>query len=232
MKNQLKKHWFHTKENLKEKEITLLDKELVHQMTKVLKFHPGDEVVLVNGCGTIAISRVNEINSNQVRVTVINVDNREQNNKTVNLFFAIPKKSKFELILEKGTEIGVRSFQPIITDRTEKLNINQDRAEKIVREAMEQSERAFLPKIFEPKKLSDILNNLNKDQTYAFHTIGENFQKHNVDKEVNILIGPEGGWSDREMEEFKKLEFKIFKVGDGILKTETAAIVLPSLFLY
>jgi 16S rRNA (uracil1498-N3)-methyltransferase len=238
MENKKKRHWFHTKEDLGKEEITLTEKELVHQLVRVLKFHLGDEIVLADGKGTVAISRIEELESETVRVSVINTETREPKNKKISLYFAIPKKSKFEIILEKGTEIGISAFYPIITARTEKLDIKTERGEKIIKEATEQSERYYLPELYEPTKINEILKNLNKSQTFVFHTNGENFTpsvipaQAGTQGEVNVLIGPEGGWSNEEIEEFKNLGFQIFKAGDGILKTETAAIVLSSLFIY
>lgn len=232
LKTNKKTHWFHTDKDLEEKEITLTDKKLVHQITKVLKFHLDEEIVLADGNGKIAVSKIKNIDSETVKVNVINVKKEEPTDKKVNLFFAIPKGNKFELILEKGTEIGINSFHPIITSRTEKLNINKERSQTIIKEASEQSERFYIPKIFEPIKFEETLNNIGNMESIAFHTSGKNFWKKDWNGEVNILIGPEGGWTEKEIEIMQNKGIQIYKVGDKILKTETAAIIIPSLFLY
>lgn len=235
----MKTHRFHTTNNLEKDSITLTDPELVRQMTRVLKFHQGENVTLINGEGLIVFCKIEKLTKEFVELSVVS---REQKNKDqdkiINLYFAIPKKNNFELILEKGTEIGVNNFFPLTTDRTQKLNINKERAFKIIKEATEQSERSFLPKLNEVQKIENALKETEAKNSFVFHTEGQTFsvtqiktQANNLN-EINIFIGPEGGWSEKEIEQFKSLNFETFKIGEAILKTETAAIVIPSLFLF
>ena len=134
-------------------------------------------------------------------------------------------------MLEKGTELGVSYFHPIISERSEKKNINFERAGKIIKEASEQSGRGSLPSIEELIDFKDSLDN--NFPSIAFHPAGDKFNKDDFEKEkvVGIFIGPEGGWSDRELEMFKEKEIKILSLGAQILKAETAAIAVSSLFL-
>ncbi len=134
-------------------------------------------------------------------------------------------------MLEKGTELGVSYFHPIISERSEKKNINFERARKIVREASEQSGRGSLPSISDLANFEDSLNN--DFSSIAFHPTGDKFNKNDFEREkaIGIFIGPEGGWSNKELELFTEKGVKILSFGQQILKAETAAIVASSLLL-
>jgi 16S rRNA (uracil1498-N3)-methyltransferase len=237
-------HWFLVKdlkiplrsksfEGQAEKDILLKDKDLLHQFNRVLKFKVDERVVLFDGKGNWAECKISNLQKRECTLKVLDkhVKQRDEN-KLINLYFGIPKKAKFELVLEKGTEVGVTDFHPIITDRTEKLNIREDRAERILVEASEQSENPILPQLSNIQKLEDVIQDLNAKNTFVFHTEGEVLHTNDFKffGEVNILIGPEGGWSPDEIQAFKDKGFKIYKVGESVLKTETACITIPFLF--
>lgn len=232
MKNS-KIHWFLVK-NLKDsKDIILKDKELLHQFNRVLKFKPDEQIVLFDGKGTWIKCSIITLDKKECVLKKIESGVTHRNeNELINLFFGIPKRNKFELILEKGTEVGVTSFNPIITDRTEKLSVKEERAQRILIEASEQSENPNLPLLKKTLSFSKVLLKLNTKNTFVFHTSGEpiNIPDLKFFSEVNILIGPEGGWSPEELEAFKDKGFTIYKAGDSVLKTETACITIPFLF--
>lgn len=231
-----KVHWFLVKDlekNNKTDKIILKDKDLLHQFNRVLKFKSGEQVVLFDGDGVWAKCSISDLQKRECVLKVIErgVKQRDEN-KLINLYFGIPKKNKFELILEKGTEVGVSCFTPLITDRTEKLNIREDRAQKILVEASEQSETPLIPLLDKIQQLERVIQKLNPKNTFVFHTEGEVLHTNDFKffGEVNLLIGPEGGWSSDEIQIFKDKGFHIYKVGEGVLKTETASVVIPFLF--
>jgi 16S rRNA (uracil1498-N3)-methyltransferase len=233
---QEKLHWFLLDKEpfiLENNQFTFTHVQLLHQFNRVLKFKQGEKLVLFNGKGTYIKCEIVSLSKKECVCDVIGKETVERDSlKETNLFFAIPKKNKFELIIEKGTEIGVSSFTPINTDRTEKLNIKKDRAKKILIEASEQSENPYLPQLEDVSGLSEVIQKINPKNTFVFHTKGETLDVCDLKffSETNILIGPEGGWSDRELEMFKDKKIRVVKVGDSVLKTETACIVIPFLF--
>jgi 16S rRNA (uracil1498-N3)-methyltransferase len=229
-------HWFLDKEEIKkikDDQLTISSVSLLHQFNRVLKFKTGELIILFDGDGTWYKCEIEKLEKKDCVLKILekNYKAREEN-KIINLYFGIPKKNKFELILEKGTEVGITSFNPIVTDRTEKLNIKKERAERILVETCEQSENPILPSLSEVKEFNQVISNINPKNTFVFHTVGEliNINDFKFFGEVNILIGPEGGWSTVELETFKNKNFHVYKVGDKILKTETACIVIPFLF--
>jgi 16S rRNA (uracil1498-N3)-methyltransferase len=233
---QEKMHWFLVEQAPKlveDNRFLFTDIKLLHQFNRVLKFKEGERLVLFNGKGTSWQCEIKSLKKRECLLEILEKKTREdKQKKLINLLFAIPKKSKFELIIEKGTEVGVSSFTPLITDRTEKLNIKMDRAEKILIESAEQSQNPILPPLHEPQELNNVIQNLNPKNTFVFHTNGQEPKVCDLPffSEVNILIGPEGGWTEKELDKFKDKRFHIYKIGDSVLKTETACIVIPFLF--
>ena len=149
----------------------------------------------------------------------------QKNQKKLGIVFCIPKKDKFELILEKCTEIGVTDFYPVISDRTIKTDINSERALRIIQEASEQSQRLDTPILHTVTKLDDILDEL---RPIIFDVEGVNYTGRSGTAPTGVVIGPEGGFSQRELDMFKQKKLEIYKIGETVLKTETAAIVISA----
>ena len=109
-----------------------------------------------------------------------------------------------------------------------------DRLNIIAKEASEQSGRAQLPKIHEPKKLSELLENFNGNGI-AFDSSGKNFQfsipNFQSISNISIFIGPEGGWTEHELKLFKSKNIPIVSLGNMTLRAETAAIAVASILL-
>ena len=224
--------FFIEQEILENGEMTLTDKDLIHQWGKVFRLKAGDRVILFDGTGFDYVSEIILLNKNEGVLKVIEKKlNENIPKKEIHLFQSIIKKDKFEWVLEKGTELGVSYFHPIISERSEKKNINFERARKIIKEASEQSGRRNLPSISELINLENALNN--DFLSIAFHPTGDKFDKNNLEKEkvLGIFIGPEGGWSDRELGIFKEKGVSILSLGRQILKAETASIAISSMFL-
>lgn len=229
----------------------ITEKELVKQVSRVLKLQKGEHIIIKNkGFGYQC--EITEVTHDIVRVLVIQ-KTENSNLKKTSLLFCIPKKDKFELILEKCTEIGITDFYPLISDRTIKTNVNIERASKIIQEASEQAQRLDTPRLHTIAKLEDVLDEL---RPIVFDVEGEKWCHPAVntchpgfipgsrntaeeilgqardDNNISFLIGPEGGFSERELTLFKEKKLKVYKLGDTVLKTETAAIVVTTLFTF
>lgn len=213
-------------------EVIITDKDLIHQWQKVFRFKTSDKMILFDGSEFDYVSEIVSLNKNECVLKIVEkTKNENVPKKEIHLFQSIIKKDNFEWVLEKGTELGIFHFHPIISERSEKKNINFDRAKKIIKEASEQSGRGSLPIL---SKLAGLEESLGDNfVSVAFHPDGDRFDRIDFekDKTVGIFIGPEGGWSGRELEIFKKNKVKILSFGPQILKTETAAIVATSLLL-
>lgn len=226
-------HRFFIEQRISESaKITIADKNLIHQWIKVFRLKEGDRVIIFDGSRFDYVSEFVSMDKNNAILRIVEKNENENiPKKEIHLFQSIIKKDKFEWVLEKGTELGVSHFHPIISERSEKKNINFDRAEKIIKEASEQSGKGSLPQISE---LTDLESALNNDfVSITFHPTGDKFDKNDFEKEkiLGIFIGPEGGWSNKDLEIFKKRGVKILSLGSQFLKAETAAVAVSSLLL-
>jgi 16S rRNA (uracil1498-N3)-methyltransferase len=230
------------------KDITIFDESLIHQLKDVFRLRAGDQLILLDNSGFEYISEVVLLAKGKSELKI--VDQSAVLNtptKEVWLFASLIKKDNYEWILEKCTELGVSHFVPVISDRTEKKDLNVERAHKIIKEASEQSERGIMPTLHDVRNLEDALSHAKdmKLKVIAFHLEGDHFNAHahqskeqhlksslNLPQEpIGIFIGPEGGWSDKEINLFKIQNIPLFSVGHQVLRAETAAIAIATLFL-
>ena len=153
----------------------------------------------------------------------------------LSLIFAPIKKDKTEYIIQKGTELGVSKFCPVLTDRTNVRTLNIERLNLISKEAAEQSERLTIPKISDPEKLENLISNWSKkiNILYADETLKKKEDLNKIKSKFNcirsILVGPEGGFSKNEINFLKSKNFVIpISLGSRILRCDTAAVVAIS----
>ena len=228
-------------------EITLTDTELIHQLVNVFRFKAGDKVILFDGSSFEYEAEIILLSKKEVSLKVIRKEEKRNNYKKVSLYLSLIKKSNFELAVEKCTEIGVTEIHPIISERSEKKDLNLERLNKIVKEASEQSGRVTLPEVFEITDLEKAVSQAvaeGKD-CVVFHTdtatehnrptshhLPSQTQDSSLEKEeisgchqVAAFVGPEGGWTEKEMNLFKQNNFQILSLGQNILRAETAAII-------
>lgn len=230
---------FFVEENIeKQEEVIISNSDIIHQVRKVLRLQPGDLVCLFDGQGAEVEGSIKDISGENVSIINTKFKKDKDNFKIkINLASALIKKDKYEWVLQKCTEIGVSQFSPIISERTEKDNLNFERAKKIIIEASEQSGRKILPVISEVVNLKSFLESCETD-VLVFHTEGDMFnlsKKNDFLKgknEITVLIGPEGGWSPEEIDLFKEREVKIFKLGNQVLRAETASIAISAILMF
>ncbi len=225
-------HRFFIKKSLSGDEIRLLEEEVIHQMRDVFRLKKGDTVRLLDNSGFEFESVIQLLTRDEA---VFHIKSKLESGFTpkthLHLIAAMTKRT-FELVLEKGTELGVSEFTPLISERTEKQNINGDRAERIIQESAEQSGKTLLPILHEPTSLDDVLVD-SRDGLIVFDFNGRPFSefKHESQKKVSVLIGPEGGWSEQERALFIKAGIPSYSLGQQILRAETAAIAAATLLL-
>ncbi len=212
---------------------SVTDSSLVYQLSNVFRLHAGDKIIFFNGRGsdyeseivsltkTLCVFRVLETHEVK-RITPV----------SLSLAVSLIKKDNLEWVIQKGTEIGVSEFIPLVSERSEKKGFNMDRARKIMIEALEQSGRADMPYILEPRSLKDFLEE-EKRNIVVFHTTGKKFTKAFVEQKKDIVacIGPEGGWSPKELEMFIQRGAESFNIHTPVLRAETAAVVVATLIL-
>lgn len=219
---------------LKKGDLRIDEKELLHQMRDVLRFRVGSECMLLDGEGKKALATVETLNRKEAELKVGDVESGAAPKRALRLFFALPKKpATLEFILQKGTELGVTDFYPIITERTQVHHLRQvDRLKRIVKEALEQSEGLYLPQLHDMRTLHDVLNQMPS----GLLLVGEPWKYKKklseimrpVTEDLNLLIGPEGGLSDEELKNLEKEGAQLFLLGETVLRMETAALAALS----
>ncbi|MDD6795029.1 MAG: RsmE family RNA methyltransferase [Clostridiaceae bacterium] len=222
----------------------------VKHIYKVLRLSEGEKVTLNDCRGNEYLGKISSISKTEVIVNII--EKLEINNESrieVYLFQGLPKSQKMDLIVQKGTELGVAEFLPVITDRVDvKLKgefKKLDRLNRIALEAAKQSKRTIIPKVKEPmsfKEAIDVLDNMdlflvpyeNADNLGVRGVVSKLKEEGKLDsvKRIGIMVGPEGGFEEKEINELKSKGAYIITLGSRILRTETAGFVATSLIQY
>ena len=212
------------------------DPETIDQIKKVLRLKTGDEVLFLDGSGKEYRTAIKEIGNSVIKGEVIeSLQNQNEPELKITLYQALCKKDKFEWILQKGTEVGISEFVPVITERTEKLGLNRERADKILKEAAEQSERGIIPKLLETQNFEDMIKNAVWEKIILDKS-GEKISSRlssvvGRKSNVNLFVGPEGGWTEQELKISKESGAKIISLGPRVLRAETAGIIAAAILL-
>ena len=211
-----------------------LNKDQSRYLTSVMRLKTNQEFSLFNKSGEWN-TKILSINKGIVEFEVQNQLRKSIQEREIWLVFAPIKSNYFNFMLQKATEIGVTKLFPITTERTIVRKINEDRLNKILIEATEQSNRLTVPSIEKIQKLEKFLNE-NKNINLVFgdlNTENKKIELKDTSKPIAVLIGPEGDFS--ETERVKILEFygvQSIKLNDNILRSETAVISSLSIINY
>lgn len=216
---------------------TISDQDF-HHIKNVMRFKPKDRLILVTYEGRTFEATIREFTKKEVLVTLENELPAVDNAMPVTLAQALIKKDAFELVLQKATELGVEAIIPLSTKHSivkiEDFGKKKIRYETIVKEASEQSERNTMPRIHELYTI-ETLPYENYDFVYIAYaredatTLKTSIQDLPNNKNVLVLIGPEGGFSASEIQ-FLATKGTLVSLGDTILRSETAALYVLSVF--
>ena len=227
--------------------------DISHQIQHVLRLKQGERVIVMDGEGKACQVELTRDDSGRIMGKIIEIGEVDSGlNVHVHLYFPLSKKRKVEWIFQKGTEVGVHAFYPFISQRslvqsTEMNEKKKTRWESIIREAAEQSGRSRLPALHKPGLLSNMIKTAadSSDKLFAAW-VGEGDQvfkdaltnvRHLVAAmdgvpSLGLFVGPEGGFSEAEIEVFKQAEVETVSLGAHVFRMETAAIVFPALVIY
>lgn len=209
-------------------------------LTQVMRLKQGDSLLLFNGKDGEWRAEVIELLKKGVILRCIEKTREQTHGPDLELILAGIKKARVETVVEKAAELGAKSVQLTITQRTNAERIRLDRLDAIVEEAAEQTGRLDVPVVYESRKLADILASWPDGRKLMFcdETGGDPaipaLQKAGAkDPEAawSILIGPEGGFSAEEREQLRALPFTTaVSLGPRILRADTAAIAAMTLW--
>jgi 16S rRNA (uracil1498-N3)-methyltransferase len=218
--------------DLSKHQIQLSEEESKHCI-RVLRLKSNDQIFLVDGKGTKAVGKVMDDNPKKCLVQVMEKQiEPKQFDYNLQIFIAPPKSpERLDWFVEKAVELGVDEIYFMTTRNSERNKVNIERCEKIAISAMKQSKQWYKPVFYPPKPIEQIIspNNIDglkliawceTDKQYPLKRALTN-SKH---KNVNIMIGPEGDFTNDEVTTALEFGFEKVSLGNSILRTETAAI--------
>ncbi len=243
-------HKFFTPKELINGDVAKIIGDDVKHIYKVLRISEGEKVTLNNCEGIEYLGKVISVSKQEVLIEILEKleDNNESDIK-IYLFQGLPKSQKMDLIVQKGTELGITEFIPTITHRVDvKLKgefKKLDRLNRIALEAAKQSKRSIIPKVSEPIEFKEVLEKIDSldllivpyenANNFGIKTLINELRKDNATntiKSVGIFVGPEGGIEEEEIERLKDKGAHIVTLGKRILRTETAGFVATALIQY
>ena len=207
--------------------LTKMDEEMRRHVVTVLRMEVGEKIMLMDGVGNVAEVDIIEASKKSLLVSINNKNfYPPPSQKLVLAISTLKNASRFEWMLEKVTEIGITEIIPLISERTERVHFKEDRLKQIIVSACLQSKQCWMPILQEPQKLQAVVQNSTIERKFIAHCIDsskEKLQKQSCDS--ILLIGPEGDFTQTEIEIALSNGFLPVTLGDSRLRTETAGVV-------
>lgn len=244
-------HKFFTSKELISENIAKIIGEDVKHIIKVLRIEAGEKVVLNDCQGTEYLAVISSTSKQEVEFEILEkLDVNNESPVKIHLYQGLPKAQKMDLIVQKGTELGISDFIPVITLRVDvKLKgefKKLDRLNRIALEAAKQSKRSIVPKVLEPISFDEALESMKEldliivpyenAEGFGIKSLINKLREENATlneiSEVGIFIGPEGGIEEDEILKLKEIGAHIVTLGNRILRTETAGFTAVSLIQY
>ena len=208
----------------------ILEKSSTHHLLKVLRKKEGDEIILFDGKGNSCLGVISSLNKSQLELEIIELFYKTlRSGIKISLGQSLIKSDPLNFIIQKATELGVASFYPLITDRSViKLKMTKNRALKwslIARGACEQCGENWLPIIESPMKLDKWAEvEKSKIKIVLYPHANNKISDLDYKDSVSLAIGPEGDFTEYEVDSLIEKGFIPVTIGQRILRAETAAI--------
>lgn len=206
----------------------LVDQEAIH-CSKVLRNRVGDEVVFTDGLGYMYNGVIKEIGKKKCEIEIISKEKGAALDYELAIAISPVKNSaRFEWFLEKATEIGVTRIIPIICERTQRNKLKYDRLQNIINSAAKQSLKSTFPILEESIKFKDFIEGVNPSEVFLAHLMEDSIYLGSAITPKScytLLIGPEGDFTDSEIELCMEKGIIPVTLGGSRLRTETAGVV-------
>jgi len=231
---------FYTPNLKREDKIFQISGEEFHHLIHVRRRGVGDHITLTNGSGLLGEGIISEITKKNAIVDITKIKEVRNSLPRIAVAFSLLKSKNDLLIIEKLTELGVREFFPMITERSvRKISSNTvDKFRKVSIAAIKQCDNAYLPEINEPLEMIKVLKFISRSGFIPLVAMEagdrmdpEQVFKHISDQDHCLVIGPEGGFSPAEIQYINENDIICTTLGNHILRAETAAITAAALFL-
>ncbi len=233
-------HFYVNPKDIKDKSF-VIENEQFHYLSIVRRFSAGDEINIFDGLGNSYKARIDSIDRASMKGTILSSKTFVLPKVNISLYTAIPKGERFDWLIEKAGEIGVSKIVPVIYLRSVVKELSENKIErykKISISASSQSWRADIMPIDKPVKFNEAAEKVSKEKDTLNVLPWESEENKNIlsllnentdIKNINIFVGPEGGFDKTEIDVALKNNFKTVTLGKNILRVETAAIVASSI---
>ena len=217
-------------ERLEENNKIVLSKDQSHYISNVMRLKSGDELLLFNGIDGEFLGKVAGNEQKQTTIQAHAKQRDQSRPSNISLAFCPIKGQRLDFLIQKCTEVGLKSFIPVISDHTIVRNVNENRLKKIIIESSEQSDQLNIPQVVSALNLEEFLHSLKKEDVVLFGDISSTNNDltqfmEDKNKSYILFVGPEGDFSPQEREIILKNDkFKSFSLGKNILRSETAAM--------
>jgi len=224
-------------ENISAKNI-MLTGQTAHHIRNVLRHKIDDKIFVTDGQGCRYETKISNIKKTRVDTEIIKkISIKQKHTIDLELAFALLKGTRSEIIFEKGTELGVKKFILFTSEFSVLTTLSRRKLERfrnIAISAMLQSQQYYIPDIVFMQDLNCLLKNLGDYDVIFLADRGGELSIRSRAKRVLYVVGPEGGFSDSEIEQFKNLGVELLSLGENRLRSETAALsgIVKILTLY
>jgi len=198
-------------------------------ITKVLRKKEGDVLHITNGKGYLYKAKIIEANPKKCKAQLVSEEKVLPRLHTLHLAVAPTKMNdRFEWFLEKATEIGINQITPILCERSERKTIKPERLQRVLQSAMKQSLQTYLPRLNPMVSLEKFITEAAGELKFIAHCAKDEKvelkRRLQADKDVIVLIGPEGDFTENEIDMAYSKGYLPVSLGRNRLRTETAAI--------
>ena len=234
-------------EQIRDNEIIIIGEDVKH-IKNVLRKQTGDSLEICNQqTGITYKCQISDLQEDKILTNIIDKIDSEENKIKVDIYQGLPKSDKMELIIQKSIELGVNAIIPVEMKRcVVKLDLKSEnkkieRWQKIAESAAKQSGRNFVPEIRNIVKIEEIakLTNTYDSIIVCYENEKENYIKNELLKlknkenvKIAVVIGPDGGLEEKDVEYLKQNGASVVTLGNRILRTETVALNLLSIIMY
>ncbi len=231
----MRSHRFYTAIPLAENITVELPQEAAHHCAQVLRYKVNDELSLFNGDGFDYYATISQIEKKRCTVSINSKKN--PNNESplkIHLVQGVARGDKMDLIIQKAVELGITEITPLFTERcnvkldAKRLDKKIQHWNKTIISACEQSGRATLPKLNIAVPIHELAQE-NLISIYLEPTTQQTFKELSIKESIRIVIGPEGGFSEKDLIHLEKIDCIGVKIGPRILRTETAGLATISI---
>lgn len=209
----------------------IFNRDESRHISKVLRKKEGDILNITNGSGLLFEAEIIKADIKQCLAKITSVEKQPPPPYYLHMIVAPTKMNeRFEWFLEKAMEIGVHEITPVICDHSERKVVKLNRFERVLQSAMKQSLHFRMPKLNKPVNFTDFINSEIEGEKFIAHCEDETektYLQNSIKpmEKINILIGPEGDFSHKEIQTALNCKWKAVSLGESRLRTETAAIV-------